>query len=310
MISICVATYNGEEFIDKQLASFLNQTRRAEEVILCDDGSSDGTVGIIENFICNNHLCDYWKLYRNSNNKGYPDNFYYAMSLCHGDIVFLADQDDIWDKKKLERMIKVFEEHQEAQVVSCKFKIIDADGKSINTIMGAAAGREVNLVRSITIEEVFYKYEWPGMVMAYRNDWYKKWGIQLQNDCGIPHDFLICAKAAEENAFLQLNEELAWHRRHNKNVGKEEHRITKLLNRQRKLKEIEDYLEILQRLSEKQVLRTTTGNVVLEQKRVSMKGRYDALQSRKINKVLRNAWNNRKHTRLATLICDLIITKQ
>ena len=306
-ISICMATYNGAEFIEQQLYSILHQSRRPDEVIICDDGSADDTTGIIRRFIGENHLEDCWKLYQNPVKKGYPGNFYYAMGLCSCDVVFLADQDDIWHERKLEHMSRVLEQNSQSAVVSCKYSLIDAQGSDIRSLMAPARTAGTGQLRSVNIRDVFYKCEWPGMVTAYRREWYAK---QLRDDSSIPHDFLVCALAAEEDKFLQLDEQLACHRRHENNAGGEEHRISRLLNKERKLKEIEAYLAILRCFEEEQVLRTEGGRKALADKLASMQGRYEALQSGSVGKVLGNALKNRRKVRMATLIGDLLIVKR
>ena len=142
MISVCMATYNGEAYIEKQLCSILFQTCKADEVILCDDGSTDQTVLLMQRFIEKFDLKDEWKLVQNPEKKGYPGNFYYAMSLCRGDYVFLADQDDIWDERKLEHMSRALEEHPDAAVVSCKFGLIDAQGEILHTMLLPVRSKE------------------------------------------------------------------------------------------------------------------------------------------------------------------------
>lgn len=303
-ISVCMGTYNGEKYIEKQLSSILCQTRVPDQVILCDDGSKDGTLEIIREFISKNHLEDRWKLFADDTHKGYPGIFYYAMSLCTGDIVFLSDQDDIWQEKKLERMAEIFEKRAEVRAVCCKFGLIDSEDEAIHTIMTPARSNGSGGLRRVTAQDVFYKCEWPGMVLAYQNQWYRK---HLQTSGMIPHDFLICARAAEEGGFFQLDEELAFHRRHEDNAGGEEHRLGKLLNKQRKLKEIEDYLRILDAFATERVLRTEEGRKALAEKHTSMQGRYEALKSGKKWRVLQNARRNKGQVRAATLICDLLI---
>ena len=118
MISVCMGIYNGEKYIAQQLQSIMNQTRKADEVILCDDRSTDNTVKIAEKFIEENELADTWKIHQNIQNKGYPYNFYYVMGLCKGDIVFLADQDDVWDVHKIEKMSHIMETHEEIQLLA------------------------------------------------------------------------------------------------------------------------------------------------------------------------------------------------
>ena len=315
MISVCMGIYNGEKYIEEQLHSILHQTLLPSQVILCDDGSKDNTVSIVQAFIQNNGLEDCWKLYRNEQNKGYPDNFYYAMSLCKEKYVFLADQDDIWESHKLERMAAIMEADPQVNAVSCKFGLIDAEGSGIHTLMAPTQNRGTGTTRSVSCEDVFYKCEWPGMVLAYRREWYEekynRWlahnMIQEEKYPSIPHDFLVCAWAAEDGGFLQLDEELAWHRRHDSNTGGEEHRLVKLLNRDRKLAEIENYNRILEAFDRLGMMESAEGRQALEDKKRVMRERYEALFSGSMRKVAGNAWRNRKFTRGATAVCDLVI---
>lgn len=302
-----MGTYNGETYIEQQLNTILRQTKAPEEVILCDDGSTDSTVSIIEQFIRKNGLDGKWKLYRNKINKGYPSNFYYACSLCNEEIVFLADQDDIWKNDKIEKMCRVMEENPRAKSICCKFNLMDEKEQEIHSIMAPTHAHETGEVRNVPIEEVFYKCQWPGMVMAYRRDWYESW---TKGNYQIPHDFLIAARAAEEGGFLQIDETLAYHRRHDHNTGGEEHHIRKLLNKDRKLKEIQDYLQILQQFLKEEVLTTETAKLLLNRKTTVMQQREAALQSGRISAVIKNAWKNRKYVRLATAVCDVMIVKQ
>ena len=97
MISVCIATYNGEAFIEQQLRSILAQIAADDEIIISDDGSEDNTLSII------NQLNDKRiRLFRH--NKTTPkDNFANALSKSKGDIIFLSDQDDVWLPNKVRR---------------------------------------------------------------------------------------------------------------------------------------------------------------------------------------------------------------
>lgn len=314
MISVCMGIYNGEAYIREQLQSILNQTLPPDEVILCDDCSGDTTRSIVSQFIEENGLEGKWWLYCNEQNKGYPDNFYYAMSLCRGEYIFLADQDDIWDNHKLELMTNVMKENKSIRAVCCKFGLIDALGNDIHTLMAPARTMGTGALKNIGITDVFYKCEWPGMVVAYSREWYEdklsKWRVQFPNALSypeIPHDFLVCSWAAEEGGFRQIDMELAWHRRHDSNTGKEEHRLSRLIDRERKLKEISEYLHILQQFDSQNVMQTQAGREALEQKKTVMEDRYRALDCGSIRKVLANAWKHRRGTRIATAACDLVI---
>ena len=162
-VSVCMGTYNGETYIEQQLNTILRQTKAPEEVILCDDGSTDNTVSIIERFIRKNGLDGKWKLYRNKINKGYPSNFYYACSLCNEEIVFLADQDDIWKNDKIEKMCRVMEKNPGAKSVCCKFNLMDEKEQEIHSIMAPTHAHETGEVRNVPVEEIFYKCQWPGI---------------------------------------------------------------------------------------------------------------------------------------------------
>lgn len=306
-ISVCMGVYNGEKYIREQLESIRLQTKQPDEVILCDDGSTDTTCQVVDEYLAEHTELTGWSFFQNEKNLGYPGNFYHVMDLSSGDIVFLADQDDIWDKHKIERMSEILLKHESVKVLACTFGLIDGETKEIHSIMAPTEGKKKGAFHDVSIQQVFYKCEWPGMVLAYRNDWYQN---KKKEKSSIPHDFKICAQAAEEHGFWQLEEVLAYHRRHDHNTGGEEHRIHKLLNKERKLKEILDYRTILDQFETEQIMKTEDGRLALKRKQVSMTGRYDALLSGKWTRVLKNAWKNRGEVRGATLVCDLLIVKQ
>lgn len=305
-VSVCIGLYNGAKYLEKQLASLLNQTRKPDQVILCDDCSTDKTVRIAEKFIAQHNLRGSWHVCRNEKNLGYPGNFYYAMGLCDCDIVFLGDQDDLWAPDKLEKMTKAFEEREEIKVLSCRFSLIDSRDDALQSSVAPDRGRETGELTKVSVDRIFLKYEWPGMVLAYRNDWYRQnTGIGVQSK--IPHDFFLCAKAAEEEGFYLLDRVLACHRRHDNNVGGEEHRASRLIRRNRKCTEVRNYLKLLDAFAVEKALKTPAAQRILEKKTCSMEGRLEALQSGKVTRVLKNAFRYRDMVRPETLICDVLI---
>jgi len=102
MISIAMATYNGEKYLRKQLDSIYNQTFKDFELVVCDDASTDSTVSILKEYHGQYGL----KYYINEKNLGYIKNFEKAVSLCSGEYIALSDQDDIWVPEKLEILLK------------------------------------------------------------------------------------------------------------------------------------------------------------------------------------------------------------
>ena len=97
-ISVALATFNGQSYIEEQLLSILNQTIIPFEIIICDDNSTDETLSLIETIAKSNPLI---KIYINQVTLGINLNFQKAISLCDGDFIALSDQDDIWKPEKL-----------------------------------------------------------------------------------------------------------------------------------------------------------------------------------------------------------------
>jgi len=127
IISIVMTTYNGEKYIIKQLESILNQTRLPDEVIICDDVSSDNTEAIVSKFIIDNSLHN-WIFIRNEKNKGWKKNFLDAIAMATGDIIFCADQDDVWMSDKVEIMSLIMEEDRRIKCLSGNLLAIDSSG--------------------------------------------------------------------------------------------------------------------------------------------------------------------------------------
>ncbi|HEY9906733.1 MAG TPA: glycosyltransferase, partial [Thermosynechococcaceae cyanobacterium] len=116
-VSIALCTYNGAPYILEQLESIEQQTWLPDEVIICDDVSQDNTVELIQEYTERSKLPI--QLFRNPENLGYGKNFCKAMSLTKGDIIFLADQDDVWYPFKIERFIKELEQSPNLLVLQC-----------------------------------------------------------------------------------------------------------------------------------------------------------------------------------------------
>ena len=122
-ISIAMATYNGGSFLHEQLSSFLVQTTLPDELIVCDDGSSDETIEILKDF---SHEAPFEvHIHKNRTNLGSSMNFGKALSLCRGDIIFLSDQDDVWFPEKIEKVVQVFNANKETLVVINDAEITD-----------------------------------------------------------------------------------------------------------------------------------------------------------------------------------------
>lgn len=114
-VSIAMATYNGAQFLEAQLQSFMDQTRQPDELVITDDCSRDETEVIVREFI--KKATFKVEYYRNDKNLGYCGNFNEALARTTGGLVFLSDQDDVWFPEKIEYMLGVAEWNPEALVL-------------------------------------------------------------------------------------------------------------------------------------------------------------------------------------------------
>lgn len=123
-ISVCMATYQGERFIKAQLDSILPQLGPNDEVIVSDDGSTDGTLRQVSAYQDSRI-----RLFRNDRNLGYSKNFERALIQASGDIIFIADQDDVWLPDKVSTMLESLKSHD---MVVSDVTIVDGNLSEIN----------------------------------------------------------------------------------------------------------------------------------------------------------------------------------
>lgn len=302
--AVAVALYNGEKFIEKQLESIRNQSMAPNQVILCDDGSTDRTVEIVSDYIKKHELQEKWILVRNKENLGYIKNFYHAISLCDADVVFLSDQDDIWEKNKICKMYQIMEERKDIELLSCKYAIIDTQGKNIHSIIEKTAKQDYSL-KSISVKNIMQAYRWPGMVMCIRKDFFSSIFPNII-DCPVPHDLIFTICAADRDSFFEYNYIGAYHRRHDNNLAREEHRIFKLLNLERKLKDIKELCISLQKLLDANLPLNKGARELIKHKLKQQKERQVALEERNLKAIINIYIDDAKFLlRGTSLICDV-----
>lgn len=139
MISVCMATYNGERFIKEQIDSILPQLSKDDELIISDDGSTDRTLEIIAsykderiNVFHHKKNPEYAKIKHSRNFYYATSNFENALKQAKGDYIFLSDQDDVWMPNKVQKMIPKLKEFD---CVMSNYNIIDASGRIISTMV-------------------------------------------------------------------------------------------------------------------------------------------------------------------------------
>jgi hypothetical protein len=125
MISVAMCTYNGAIFLPEQLKSIANQTVPIDELVVCDDGSSDNTLEVLRSFATNSPFPVI--IHSNEKNLGSSKNFEKCLGLCQGDTLFLSDQDDVWRADKVEKHLALYEANPSVDAVFSDAMVIDDD---------------------------------------------------------------------------------------------------------------------------------------------------------------------------------------
>ena len=217
-ISVVMATYNGEEYLFEQLKSLLDQSMKIDEVIIADDGSTDGTAGIINDFIRDNGLQDSWLFYKNSHNMGYADNFYYALQRADGDLIFFCDQDDIWLENKVNEMSSIIIKNPQIQLLCSDFEPYISTGnppvvdkKTLKSMDNSGDLENIKLNR----KNIFLGRL--GCVMCIRRSFRDK--IKPYWFSGWAHDEYVWKLAQCEDGCYIYHRQLILRRLHNHNVS-------------------------------------------------------------------------------------------
>lgn len=202
-ISVCMATYNGEAYIKQQLASILEQLGKEDEVIVSDDSSNDDTLSIIGNF--NDSRIS---VFPNQKFKNPIQNFEFALKKSTGDIIFLADQDDIWDLNKVNIILNTLKEY-DLVVTDCL--IIDGNDKVINNSFFKVNGSRSGLLKNII------KNSYLGCTLGFKRKVLEK---SLPFPTNIPmHDWWIGLIGEAFFKVKFLNTPLMSYRRHGNNAS-------------------------------------------------------------------------------------------
>jgi glycosyltransferase involved in cell wall biosynthesis len=210
-VSVCLASYNGEKFIHEQIESILSDLGQSDELIICDDGSTDRTCSIIQSF--NDARIT---LIHNKKNLGYARNFEKLISLTTGDYIFLADQDNIWLKGKVQKVLSVFEEDNSIRLVCHNLQPVDTSGNDFKMNIPLCRGGKRNSF--ILLVRHFIKAQLYGCTFCLNrrgvND------LLPFPSSAYAHDHWIIVWAAVNGHIFFLEEALIKYRRHDANISR------------------------------------------------------------------------------------------
>ena len=199
-ISVCMATYNGEPYIKDQLSSIVSQLGPKDELIISDDNSTDKTIDIIKNF--NDPRI---KLFLN-NFRNPIFNFEFALGMCKGELIFLSDQDDLWEPDKVKTVSELLKKY-DLVVTDCR--VIDYQGSITHDSFYDLRGSGKGFLKN------FFKNSYLGCCMAMTRQIVKK---SLPFPKRIPmHDIWIGMIGELFGNTFFCSQKLVKHRRHGGN---------------------------------------------------------------------------------------------
>lgn len=206
-----MATYNGARFIKRQLDSIISQIRLPDEIVISDDCSIDETLDIISEYQ-NKMIAVSWIVVQNQKNLGWRQNFANAIRLTTGDIIFLADQDDEWNKNKIKEMSLLIQNNEDILLLVSGYVTIEETSSLKNKSL-LNRGNQNGAIRKIGFDRYFYMNHYPGCTYAFRKeckDWFSL-PIWSKNQA---HDEFIMVLAKLKNRVYCYDKPLIYFIRH------------------------------------------------------------------------------------------------
>ena len=210
VISIAMATYNGEKFLEQQLQSLSKQTLLPAELVVCDDTSTDATADIIKRF---SQTAPFpVKLVVNEERLGWRRNFLKSASLCSSEYIAYCDQDDVWLPEKL-ATVQLYLDKERPMLLQHGYRTIDSLGNPTSEpINYEYLKRDVPWVHSFGLNQVFHS-----SLVEFFDLW------ELSEDHFYPnqkmaHDEFAAFLADLLGKILTVKEVLLYYRQHENNT--------------------------------------------------------------------------------------------
>lgn len=214
--SVALCTYNGAKYIEEQIRSILNQTMPVDEIVVCDDGSIDCTIDIVEKLKLTSEIPVI--IIQNARNIGFKENFIKAMGLCRGDVIFLSDQDDVWLPDKVEKAISWFDAHPDKEVMFTDAILINENGEILDESLWQRFGfdkkKQKYFDRGYGLDIWAWCNRATGATMALKKDYLKK--IDWSIGDGVFHDKTIALQGLIAEVLGYYEEKLIYYRLHGK----------------------------------------------------------------------------------------------
>lgn len=216
-LSIALCTYNGERFLSEQLNSLNMQSRLPDELVVCDDGSSDRTLDILKRFSEHAHFPVY--IHQNRARLGPSKNFEQAVSFCKGDVIALCDQDDVWLPGKLKYSLQYLSCSTEAHAVFSDGLVVDpvlnSLGYTLWDRMGFNQNEQQKVLNGDALEVLLKHFTVTGSALTIKR---RLLEYALPIPEGWMHDAWIAIIAAAMGGLGLIPDELLLYRQHGNNT--------------------------------------------------------------------------------------------
>lgn len=212
-----MGTYNGERYLHAQLASLARQSDLPGELVVCDDGSTDGTPAVLERFAGDAPFPV--RVHQNPRNLGFADNFLQAASLCRGPLIAFCDQDDVWHEDKLARCRAALAAQPSTQLVIHSGLPVDDDMRPVAPAYPAIPATRV---RSCLVPD--WSFPVPGAFMVFRArllalaDWRRRPRSMYSPEHRDYHDQWVFFLATVSGDVALLRDQLVLYRQHGGNA--------------------------------------------------------------------------------------------
>lgn len=197
-VSVCMATHNGERYLAQQIDSILPQLKGHDELIISDDHSTDGLLSILASY-SDRRI----KILPSRHFGGPARNFEHALAHCSNELIFLADQDDVWHAEKISIMR---EKLRHVDLAVCDCRLTDQQLKTIFPSFFEMNKSKPGLVKNL------FKSSYMGCCMAFRRLVLEK-ALPFPDSISL-HDQWIGLVAERHFRIAFLPQILVDHRRH------------------------------------------------------------------------------------------------
>lgn len=195
-VSVVMCTYNGARFLREQLDSILAQDYPLHEIIIQDDGSTDDTLSILDDY--RRQYPTLFRIHRNAERLNFNRNFHTAMLRATGEFIAISDQDDVWKKEKVRRLVEA--------IGKC-----DASFSDMYAVWDVAHPEAHPSYYPPYFEHMLIFNACAGHTMLVRSDFVR--GMDYW-EYGVAYDWWLAMNAWVGRGIVKVEDRLVYHRKH------------------------------------------------------------------------------------------------